>query len=199
MYHKFGPERANALINWHALTGCDATCHISGKGKKGCFKAFMTSNTHALSAIASLGLEEEPSQNVLDGCEEYLCSLFCPSGVSIKKAKDLRWHIFKQLKDNQDVRKLPPAYGAWIEQIQHEHVQARVWQQDLVPHPICPNPQDFGWIKTDGKFLPPLSNVRSAPQTVLHLVKCNCKVSKQQTKCQGKCSCKQHNLVCTEM
>jgi len=43
IYDALGPTKAAALINWHALTGCDTTGHIRGKGKQTCFNAFMTS------------------------------------------------------------------------------------------------------------------------------------------------------------
>ena len=33
MYDQLGADKASALINWHALTGCDTTGHIQGKGK----------------------------------------------------------------------------------------------------------------------------------------------------------------------
>ena len=89
-YDKLGPEKSGALINWHALTGCDTTGHIHGKGKKGCFAAFMKASPTILIALAGLGEGEEPSEEVLRGCEEFLCYLLCPCGVHIGEAKMLR-------------------------------------------------------------------------------------------------------------
>ena len=37
-------------------------------------------------AIANLGVGEEPSEDVLKGCEQYLCSLLCPKGQNIVQA-----------------------------------------------------------------------------------------------------------------
>ena len=85
IYDKLGPGKSGALINWHALTGCDTTGHIHGKGKKGCFAAII------LIALAGLGEGEEPSEEVLRGCEEFICSLFCRCGVHIGEANILRW------------------------------------------------------------------------------------------------------------
>ena len=89
IYDKLGPEIAAALINWHALTGCGTTGHIQGKGKKGCFVALLNSSSSVLTAIAGLGLGDEPSAEVLNGREEFLCTLFCPKGVNIKQAAHL--------------------------------------------------------------------------------------------------------------
>ena len=56
IYDKLGSEKASALVNWHALTGCDTTGHIQGKGKKGCFTAFMKLNSAGLEALSHLGV-----------------------------------------------------------------------------------------------------------------------------------------------
>ena len=55
LYDKLGLEKSGALINWNALIGCDTTGHIHGKGKKGCFAAFMKANPTILIALAGLG------------------------------------------------------------------------------------------------------------------------------------------------
>ena len=53
------------------------------------------------------GRGDEPSEEVLRCCGEFLCSLFCPGGVRIGEAKMCRWFLFKQLRDEQEVDKLP--------------------------------------------------------------------------------------------
>ena len=88
------PEKSGALINWNALTGCDTTGDIQGKGKKGCFAAFMKASPAILTALPGLGEGDVPSENVLRGCGEFLCSLFYPGGVHIGEAKMLRCFLF---------------------------------------------------------------------------------------------------------
>jgi len=95
IYDALEPTKAAALINWHALTGCDTTGHIRGKGKQTCFKAFMTSPPDVVSSLQVLGKGDSPSEEVLDGCEAFLCSLYCPKGVKLSRASSLRWHLFK--------------------------------------------------------------------------------------------------------
>ena len=112
IYDKLGPQKSAALINWYSLTGCDTTGHIYGKGKKGCFTAFMKADLTVIKAIVSLGIGGEPSNDVLRGCEEFLCSLFCPKGQNITSAKALRWYLFKKLKSDQSVEKLHLTLGA---------------------------------------------------------------------------------------
>ena len=43
---ELGPEKSGALIIWHALTGCDTTGHIHGKGNKGCLANFHEGKPH---------------------------------------------------------------------------------------------------------------------------------------------------------
>jgi hypothetical protein len=201
IYDKLGPDKASALINWHALTGCDTTGHIQGKGKKSCFTAFLDASPTVLAALTGLGEGAEPSAEVVKGCEEFLCSLFCPKQLHISKAKNLRWYLFKQQKPNQGVDKLPPTQGAWLEHIRRAHVQASVWSQDLVINPVIPDPVTLGWQMQDSKLLPLLTKEAPAPEAVLQLIRCNCGSSNIEStnKCSRRCSCRQNNLVCTEL
>ena len=48
---------------------------------------------------------------------------------------------------------------------------------------------------SDGKFMPTLSNLFSAPSDVVELVKCGC----IKSNCSKKCLCKKNNLPCTEL
>ena len=103
IYDTLGPEKSGALINWHALTGCDTTGHIHGKGKNGCFADFMKASPTIVIALACLGEGEEPSEEVLRGCEEFLCSLFCPCGVHIGEAKMLRYFCSSYSEMNKEL------------------------------------------------------------------------------------------------
>ena len=93
-YDKLGPEKSGALINWHALIGCDTTVYIyiyiHEKGSKGCFATFMKRNPTILIALAGHGQGDESSEDMLCGCEEFLCSLFCPDEIHIGEAMMLR-------------------------------------------------------------------------------------------------------------
>eukprot|EP00918_Siedleckia_nematoides_P010740 GHVU01023493.1.p1 GENE.GHVU01023493.1~~GHVU01023493.1.p1 ORF type:complete len:196 (+),score=12.03 GHVU01023493.1:75-662(+) len=141
IFDKLGAIKSTALINWHALTGCDTTGHIQGKGKTGCFSAFMTGSEEVLDAISNLGLGEQPSAKVLLGCEQFLTSLFRPTKLTTSSAKELRWHLFKGLKEDQGVNRLPPTPGVWAEHIKRAHLQANIWSQEVILNPEYPDPQ----------------------------------------------------------
>ena len=61
--------------------------------------------------------------------------------------------------------------------------------------PQIPDPCKLGWVKEEGGLVPVLSEVQAAPEAVVELFRCNCGVSK----CAGRCTCKSHNLACTEL
>lgn len=201
IYDALGPMKAAALINWHALTGCDTTGHIRGKGKQTCFKAFMASPPDVVSSLQMLGEGDSPSKEVVEGCEAFLCSLYCPRGVKLSRASSLRWHLFKMMKPEQGVDKLPPTQGAWKQHILRAHLQANIWAQDLEEKPVIPDPLTLGWKKEGSRLVPVLSIEPAAPDCVLELVKCGCRGSNQSTpiKCTRWCSCKKRNLSCTEL
>lgn len=200
IYDALGATKAAALINCHALTGCDTTGHIRGKGKAKSFKTFMASKPSVISAINKLGLGDEPSREVADGCETFLCALFCPKNMEISRAKDLRWTLFKQLKPEQGVDKLPPTPGAWAEHIRRAHLQANIWSQDIIPDPVIPDPLTLGWKEEDGRLMAVLSRESPAPDCVLQLVKCGCGTNSQTAmKCSRRCACKKNKLACTEL
>ena len=96
IYDKLGPEKSAAFINWNAFTCCDTTGHIHGKGKNGCFATFLKASPNIFIALPDLGKGDEPSEETVCGCEEFLCFLFCLGRVHIKQANMLRWFVFKQ-------------------------------------------------------------------------------------------------------
>ena len=72
---------------WHALTSCDTTGNIYGKGKKGCFATFLDLEPAVLSAIAEHGEGDEPSEEVIQGCQIFLCKLFSSKALTFENAK----------------------------------------------------------------------------------------------------------------
>ena len=49
-------------------------------------------------------------------------------------------------------------------------------------------------MKLDKTPVPILSDIAEAPESVMKLVRCGCGISK----CSKRCSCRRHNLTCTE-
>ncbi len=88
----------------------------------------MKAEQYIIESLAMLGHGDLPADEVLKGCEEYICSLFSVKGDPIVKAKDLRWYLFRQLKPNQGIDKLPPTAGALYQMVLRAHLQCIVWR-----------------------------------------------------------------------
>ena len=76
-----------ALCNWHAVTGCDTTGRINGLSKKACLEAFLKADSNTVASISALGVGEQPSDEALYGCIEFLSGLFCKKGCEFCKPR----------------------------------------------------------------------------------------------------------------
>ena len=196
IYDQLGVSKAAALPGFHCLTGCDTCGHIRGKSKKAAFVVFSTSPAEVITALAHLGTGDIPSASVVSGCEEFLCRLFSTKKEVETTSAKLRWKRFKNKPAKQGIDNIPPTSGTWYQHILRAHMQAYIWNQDLVLHPEFPDPITLGWAQdVDRSFVPVLSLVPPAPTAVIELVRCGCGVSN----CSRRCTCRQNNLVCTEM
>ena len=119
---------------------------------------------------------DEPSPEVIEGCEKFMCALLCPKKVQISRAKDLRWYMFKQLIKEPIRFHQALVHGSNTFVV---HMQASIWRQDIIQNPVEPNPLKLGWKEEDGRWVPlltmelpfqnvlySLSNANAIPQTV---------------------------------
>ena len=140
IYEHLGHRKATARPGFHAITGCDSCGQVKGKGKKTSFKVFL--DCLPIRALENLGTEPTPADDVINGCEAFLCKLFSPTGCSGQSAADLRW---KSFKSGVSVEKIPQTSAALKEHILRAHLQARLWCQDTTVHPQVPDPLKNGW------------------------------------------------------
>ena len=164
---QLGPDKSPALINLHALSNrVRYNGHIQGKGKKGCFKAFLASDPAIIAALSGPGEGPESSDKVIKGCEELLCALFC----HITQACDLRWLLFEQLKPDQGVDKLPPTHGVWCLVGTHSTsiCAGTLFGHRIFQHPVFIDPLQLGWLQLDGRLLPDLLPASNAVQQLVY-------------------------------
>ena len=196
IYDALGENKVQALRGFHAISGCDTTGHIFGTSKTSWWKIFLKSDDSVIRSLTALGKGPEPTEEVLEGCEEFICQVLRAKKETFITAKELRWHVFRGLVYNKGVDKLPPTQGALFEHIRRAHLQCSVWQQALIPTPLQLDPQQLGWsLEASGKFKPILSRLPPAPESVTQLVRCRC----VKSMCDARCSCKQNGIECTEL
>ena len=119
-----------------------------------------------------------PSDEVLRGCEGFICYIFCQCGVHIWGAKMLGWFLFKQLRDEQGVDKLPPIDQPMEHGLNIYAVPMSRLTYGTRINPTCLDPLTLGWRYLYQNLVLVLSQVAPAPVSVLQLVRCNCQKSK---------------------
>lgn len=190
--HALGKELAAALLGFHAFSGADQTGRFPGKGKLTGWQALNRCPGEVVSAFAALETAEKLSLDIERIIEAYVCQLY-EHGTTLVNVCDLRWRLFS--KKQLEAERLPPTQGALHQAIARAHFQTMVWNQDLTPYPQLPPATEYGWEAEGGKLVPVTTQDPPARATIIHLIKCGCK----KTFCMSHCSCRSHNLNCTEM
>ena len=102
---RLGERMCNALITYHALTGCDFNSSLAGIGKKTAWDALKRSETHQ-QTLCLLGQQQELDQATAAKFEAYVCNLYPSSRREVRATDELRYILFCQKKQ----RKLSPYF-----------------------------------------------------------------------------------------
>ena len=143
------------------LSGADNTGNFAGKGKATWWKAFQETIQDIITALANLGTSEQPSAETMAAIEKLICKLYVPN-TTITTVKDLRWWLFK--KKQAQSKKLPPTQAAPRQTVMRANYQVMVWDNDIVPQPQLPSPDNFGWKLEDNKWLPVMTTLPPDPR-----------------------------------
>ena len=177
----FDPSVSQALLPFHAISGCDTVSFLAGHSKKATWKVFLKQNQ----LLVDLGIGEI-SDEVIQSAEKFICRLYGSSEDDINK---VRVHMF-----TGSTTKLPPTSDALRFHIQRSHYQAAIWRQSHVPHPNLPQVTSYGWKLAYDTFVPILTSLDAVPKSCLAIVSCSC-----STGCPTlRCKCRKSKLVCTE-
>ena len=192
IFMSLGALKSSALPAFHALSGCDTTGSLVGKGKLSYWKVFNASNEKMLQTLASLGTSETVSEHVARDLESFICRVY-RSDTKIKTLAALRWWMFTTKQTLGD--KMPPFTGAFLPALNRVNFQAMVWEMDKQSRPNIPSPVGHGWIIEDGLLTPVMCDLPCAPESIMKLVRCSC----LESKCNASCKCRANGLPCTEM
>ena len=74
--------------------------------------------------------------------------------------------------------------------------QCLVWKQAIYTSPALPSPEEYGWVKREGKLEEGATTLLPAPDVIVNLIKCNC----NKSKCPNlQCNCRRTRLNCTDL
>ena len=104
----------------------------------------------------------------------------------------MRIQMYRKEKVKSD--KIPPTKGAFQQHVLRAFHQIRQNSTSINETIDIKDPNECGWIRMDGQYVPRTSNTPIAPDSVVQLVSCKCTKG-----CKGgKCKCKYNNEPCTD-
>ncbi|KAK6167815.1 hypothetical protein SNE40_021754 [Patella caerulea] len=154
----------------------------------------MNAEEHIIEAFHNICHDQKLSENTRSRLEEFVCSAYSPKGIHISRIPELRRYLFCKYMAESD--RLPPTVGALSQHILRAQIQGRVWGQACIPQQERLDPMLHGYYKLDDmKLQPKTTDLPSAPEAIVEMVRCQCK-----SNCtSNRCSCKRKNLPCTDL
>ena len=188
--HVLGQNLLKVLPVIYALTGCDTTSRIFDIGKAAAMKK-VSENSYIHDECSVFIQENAEPQHIIESGEKILVALY--GGSSVERIDTLRYRKWasKIMSNtfNVQVNTLPPTPDAAKNHSLRTYHQIREWvHTDLYTDPV-----NWGWTLQDDKLYPVKMHSPMAPETLLKVVRCRCKLS-----CDSKrCSCRRCGLTCT--
>jgi hypothetical protein len=190
-----GATKSKSLLGFHALTGCDQTSSFASKGKKTAWGTWAVFGevTPAFSALSEVPTEES-IQNVLPLLEHFVVLMYDRTSTSTA-LDDARKELFSRKGRSIDL--IPPTSAAFLQHAKRSAYQAgHIWGQTLVPSPVLPSPDCWGWMKGHSQLWEPRwSTLPQASKCCLEFLKCGC----SEKGCRGRCKCVKAEVLCTAL
>ena len=149
-----GMDKSHALPVFHALTGCDTTSALKGKGKLSAWQAWQAYSdvTDALIRLADnlFQLIDEESDD-FRSIEQFVVILYDRTSVS-SSINEIRKDHFCKRKISME--RLPPTQNALLQHVKRAIYQTGIWTTSTLTNQPLPSPSDFGWIKESQAWAP---------------------------------------------
>jgi len=178
---KLGQEVSKAKVVFHTLTSCDTVSCFEDRGKKTALEAW---KSYPYVTDAPLALAHKPlevSSRCVEQLERFVVLMYDRTS-SKTSINDARKQLFAQKGRALDT--IPQTSAGLVEHTKHAAYQAgHCWGQALLPSPVLPSPQEWGWTMGDGIWKPFWTTLPDVMKSCQELVRCGCKKG-----CQGRCS-----------
>ena len=166
------------------------TSRIQGLGKGIAIQKILT-NEKLQKAAASFMKEQQSHESIAEAGEQAFLALYGSKSTSSLNA--LRYEKFIQkvsstgVKD--DAASLPPTFAAAKFHCFRVYLQICLWKLSKTSM----DPLLWGWKKEGNEFVPIMSDIQPAPDTLLRIIRCNC-----ASDCESRSwSCRKHAMKCS--
>ena len=188
-----GSVAVDRLLAIHAISGCDMTSALFGHGKNTAFKKLSADGLQQHFSVIK-NCEASHEQVGTSGCQ-LLVALY-GGKVGSDSLDRLRYSTYMKLaatsKTHIMPEQLPPTERAAYFHCLRSHLQVMEWQQLMIHTDPC----DWGWEMVSEKLVPIATDKDPAPETLLNVIRCSCKVESRNCCGTGLCSCKKNGLTC---
>jgi hypothetical protein len=184
-----GEDVCLSILVLHAILGCDTTSRIHGIGKGIALKACEEKSVFRQQCSVFMNAQAKQPDIILAG-EKALVTLY--GGKPGDTLDALRYSRFCQKVASAtsflQPENLPPTSSAAQYHSKRVYYQVQEWKGN---HAL--KPCEWGWKLKDGKLLPVTTHLPAAHESLLTMIRCNCK-----SDCKTmRCTCRKHGLDCS--
>lgn len=181
------------LLSVHALSGCDTTSYLYGKGKTRALNTLLSGNLPGLAnVIDEVGISPA---SLMQAVNPFVTALYNQApGTSMEVA---RFNLFTK-KKSPKVMALPPTSANLLQHALRAHLQIMLWKaaDQQAPPEVSATITDFGWEVQNGIPVPVMATGVPAPPELVNVIRCQCRA--EGKKCSTvSCSCHKEHLTCT--
>lgn len=155
-----GVAMSHAMLNMHALSGCDTTSSFVRRGKLS-VKSKLEKFPKFVPILRSLGSSLTITDMLLTGLEEFVCCMY--SNQEYTDINKLRYDLFTQKysptmtfaqpnTQGVDLSLLPPCKASLENHISRVNYQCYIWNNAHIAKPITPTPVEHGWKLENGQL-----------------------------------------------
>ena len=156
MFRSLGLEKCLALLMFHSLTGCDSTTALFGIPKQTAFQKWIeTAERDCLILTAMLNLTSPDLGSVILESnadvvivERFVSSMFSQSSKTLDEA---RLELFQH--KGTSLTRLPMTSHTFSNKLKRSMYQSSIWVQSIVKTIRLPEPEHWGFKKTDNSTL----------------------------------------------
>ena len=147
-----GKERSFALPFFHAFTGCDTVSCFGGRGKKTAVETWKLYPDATDAFLALSCCPAEVSEPCMERLERFVILMYDRTSdkTDINQARE---QLFAQ--KGRPLESIPPTRAALVQHTRRAAYQAGYcWGQAILPVPVLPSPQNWGWVMSDDGWHP---------------------------------------------
>lgn len=193
-----GKKGCKIILFSHALTGCDTTSSLYGKSKSSAYRHFLKCEEFTNCATL-FGSATATRDELTDIGTKALVSLY-GGNPKTDSLNSLRHNLYLKkittAKSEFNIARLPPTEDAAVHHLRRVHLQCLYWK---TMNTNADDPEKWGWKKIGNQLQPITCDMGPAPEKLLKMVHCTCKIETNEPCGSGRCTCRRYGVECTEL